>query len=260
MTKITDDQIFDPYDNNDEDDDDFQQIVRTSRRTIRQILTAGRVKTIVTKIEPPEGQPGIVYVNHNENWIDDGKNWISSSAIYDPQNLFALINVGDSRWGNKLYKEYSIGLEEHYHIYGGVGMATDAQAADNQSNSVPDNAGQDIVKLIRFNTKTALELFAQTIFYVPLHHFVPLPISPYDTELFKDSNNAQLWGWCKHFKGSGFSNNEIEGIVNYHRDFDRMNLLFLGDIISQNLAYRYIGGKWEKQWVLHNLKDEEETK
>ena len=228
----TDDQIYDPTEVN---------CASLARAWLRRHV--GRRKHVVTKIES-NGRPGLVYYNHNDSLRSNGTNWISSKSLYDPTSMFALLDAGVMGWGLKMYPEkFLTGFEDYYFRYGSL---CDSDEEDNQ------------IYLVRFHNQQAYDDFKLTSWYKPVHLFAPEPASDYISDVFNDTNTAQLKAWRKQFAGSGFSDNEIEGIVNYHKDFDRMNLLFLGDITSQNLAYRYIRGEWEKEWVVHNLKDEED--
>ena len=229
----TDDQIYDPT--------EVEDCASLARAWLRRHV--GRRKHVVTKIES-NGRPGLVYYNHNDSLRSNGTNWIGSKSLYDPTSMFALLDAGVMGWGLKMYPEkFLTGFEDYYFRYGSL---CDSDEEDNQ------------IYLVRFHDSIAYNDFKLTSWYKPVHLFAPEPASDYISDVFNDTNTAQLKAWRKQFAGSGFSDNEIEGIVNYHKDFDRMNLLFLGDITSMNLAYRYIGGEWEKQWVLHNLKDEED--
>ena len=228
-----DDQVFDPTDNTGYE----SHALRWLRNTF------SKRKRIVTKIES-NGKPGLIFYNHQESARTNGVHWIESKELYDPKFMFALLDSGPLGWGVKMYPDkFLTGFEDYYFCYGTL---NESDEDDNQ------------IYLVRFHNKRAYDDFKLTTWYKPIHLFAPEPISSYIEDVFSDSNIAQLKGWRKQFEGSGFSDTEIEGIVNYHRDFDRMNLLFLGDITSMNIAYRYIGGEWEKAWVLHNLKDEED--
>lgn len=229
----TDDQVFDPTDSTGHES--------RSLRWLRN--TFSKRKRIVTKIES-NGRPGLIYYNHNDSIRSNGTNWIDSKSLYDPNSMFALLDAGVMGWGMKMYPDkFLTGFEDYYFRYGSL---NDSDEDDNQ------------IYLVRFHNQRAYNDFKLTSWYKPVHLYAPEPASTYVEDVFSDSNIAQLKGWRKQFEGSGFSDNEIEGIVNYHTDFDRITLLFLGDITSINTAYRYIGGEWEKQWVLHNLKDEED--
>jgi hypothetical protein len=232
MIGFTDDQIYDPT---------YVDNESHAKAWFRKLYN--KRKRIVTKIES-NGKPGLIYYNHNDSIRSNGTNWIDSKSLYDPTSMFALLDAGVMGWGLKMYPEkFLTGFEDYYFRYGSL---SDSDEDDNQ------------IYLVRFHNQQAYSDFKLTSWFKPVHLVAPEPASTHVEDVFSDSNIAQLKGWRKQFEGSGFSDNEIEGIVNYHKDFARMNLLFLGDITSMNLAYRYIGGEWEKQWVLHNLKDEED--
>jgi len=247
MTEVTDNQFFDPLDDSVEDDDDTY--VRPSSRSIlRKIFSRNFKTSIIAVREPEKPEPGLYYLNLAQNRADEGRHWISSRELYDPANKFALLNAGINSWGLKMYPDrFKTGFEQEYHRYGGVG-------AYNEYNDDDDS----LIYLVRFHNQEALDQFRLTSFHIPLHLFAPLPVSPGIAEVFADTNEAQLKGWRKRFEGSGFSDDEILGIVNTHHDISRLELLFFGDIATINKAYQYIGGKWAKEWMLRNLREDEE--
>ena len=246
---INDDQIYDPLDDSVEADYEDDGLLMPSTKTIlRRILRRGPQASVIIIQEPEKLEPGLYYLNYAEDRTNEGRHWISSRELYDPANKFALLNAGTNSWGLKMFPDkFKTGFEEHYLRYGGVGTV-DFDSDDDEA----------LVYLVRFHNQAALDQFKLTSFFIPLHIFAPLPVSPLKEDVFTDTNEAQLAGWRNKFKGSGFTDREIMGIVNTHHDYDRMEMLFLNDFETLNKVYRYLGGKHEKGWMLRNLRKDEE--
>jgi hypothetical protein len=241
-----DDSMFDPQDDSVEDDYERKQLVRNILSGYRPQATA---KIIV--LQPPKkSQPGLHYFNYSENPANEGHHWVPSTELFAVENKFALLNAGSvtPKWGLKhIYpdKKSQTGFERYYHLYGGVDLPNDGVEYDDDFASV---------YLVRFSDSDALNEFRQSTFNIPLHHYAPVPASPFADNLFDDSDTAQMHGWREKFAGSGFSDREIMGIVNTAHDIPRMEMLFLCDQAALNLAYRYVGGKPAVDWMIYNLK------
>lgn len=213
-----------------------------NRTFLRNLLA----RTVV-KLEIVKFPPGLLYYNYTESPVSEGKNWIEADELYNPANMFAILDAGYFNWGMKMHPErFKTGFEEHYLKYGSL-FAEDSHETNDRN-----------VYLIRFHNQRAFNEFRQTVWFKPLHTFSPTPLSKHIEDMFSDTDQAQMYGWRKQFEGSGFSDIEIKGTVEHHKDFEKMEMIFLGDITSLNIAYKHIGGKWQARWILRNLKEADE--
>lgn len=252
MTKVTDDQLYDPWDDSVEEDYQYKHTQRRSQ-ALRNILTGYKSPTtakIIVLQPPKKSEPGLHYFNYSENPENEGHHWVPSQELFAVENKFALLHAGSvtPKWGLKhTYpdKKFQTGFERYYHLYGGVGLPNDGLEYDDDSAAV---------YLVRFTDYDALDEFRQSTWNIPIHHYAPLPVSTVTDSVFADSDTAQMHGWRTKFAGSGFSDREIMGIVTTAHDIPRMEMLFLCDQAALNLAYRYVGGKPAVDWMIYNLK------
>lgn len=171
--------------------------------------------------------------------------WIPSREIYDPSNLYAVLNTG---YGDAQIRSIPtnacIEFEMFFERVGSIGWLAD------EGFTWRDNPwGQEFLYLVRFRSTDTLEQFNSSAWSVPLHLIVPQPWAIVD-HVYDDSEEAQLWGWRQRFEGIGLTDDEVRGIIEIKdSSVERMVMAFLEDYQILNQIYRRLGGRYLADWT-----------
>ena len=239
-------EIYDP--NEDPEDTIDSNEFPNSRRRFKSVLATilNRPKTVKLPTPPIErSAPGVSYIPPTEGGVRANVEWMASTLIFNPILKFSLYRLSKREPTYTLREHFSTVAETFpgcRHI-GGIGLIYDYDEDDYE---------HDILHLIQFDNVESLEKFRLSPNYVPLHSVIPVPHAK-TAEVFEDDDSAQMSGWKHLFKDTDFEENEIVGIMGNYHDFERMEMIFLGDTRSLNNCYRSIGGKAHYAWLSHSL-------
>ena len=245
-------EVYDPFEN--AEDTAYTDTPSRRRTSIRRILTnfANRRQKGVQVLIPPveRKNPGITYIKSGPGDSDSRMVWLDSKLIYNPVFKYAIFREKRGHPYDTDRMDKWLELFPSAQKLGGIGLVEDDEDSYNDA---------DVLQLVQFDDYESLQQFKLTSDYVPIHTMVPPPKT--NTKLiFKDTDAAQLYGWIFAFKDTDFNKEEILGIAANYHDFDRMEMIFLGDTRSLNSCYRAIGGQAHYAWLSHRLAKEYKEK
>ena len=253
------DNIFDPHEDPEDtiDRNDLPGRQHKIRTVLAQIISnynrKHKVKLLTHLVE--SDKPGLTYIVDGPGNGDSRKVWLDAKICHNPVFKYALFRHRYSEWSHQMSKwsphiKDNTGWHDLYpgvHRVGGVGLYNENEAAD------PDDYSYNsTLQLMQFADYESLARFKLTTEYVPMHAIVPLPHA--DPKLiFKDSDRAHYRGWKMLFRNTDFDETEIRGVMLNYKNFDRMEVAFLGDLKALNQCYAAIGGKTYFAWLSHRL-------
>lgn len=219
-----------------------------SRGRIRSILATILNRPRIVKLPRPPVErkdPGVAYVLVKNDRQKTQTEWMASTLIFNPILKYSLYRLSQRQPWVTLSQHFDEVAELYpgCRLIGGIGIMQDDEE---------DSYEDDMLYLIQFDNTESLDKFRLAPEYVPLHSVIPLPHAK-TVEVFEDNDSAQLNGWRNLFKDTDFDDEEIVGIMGNYHDFERMEMIFLGDTRSLNNCYRSIGGKAHYAWLSHSL-------
>ena len=243
------DEIFDPYeDPEDTIDTEALPIKQRVRKVIADIMNKRRT---IMVIKPPikRSSPGICYMKSGPGTSESRTVWMDSKILYNPVFKYAICKQEGWRPWRPLSTP-SDEFEEWNKMYPGINrLGGIALLNDNEDDDYQDC---DVLHLVQFDDYESLERFKLGSNYIPMHNVVPVPATKTDY-IFEDSLQAQHRGWLKLFENTDFSETEVMGIAENYKNFEKMEMLFLGDRKALRNCYTTIGGKIAVSWLSYNL-------
>lgn len=258
----TDDQIYDPTEDPEDTLDNNLPLRRDRIRTIlAQIISHQSSKSKPQKVKLlnppiPRSNPGLTYIKDGPGSSDSRTVWLDAKIVHNPVFKYAIFRYRDHWRYNKRWSPFTRDNTGWHDLYpgvrrvGGVGLFN-----ENEDAYTEDEQYDTTLQLMQFADSESLEKFKLTSEYVPMHLIVPMP--PANASLvFEDCDLAQYRGWKNLFRNTDFNETEIRGIMQTYTDFERMELLMLGDIRALNNCYSAIGGQTYFAWISHRLAKE----